>query len=847
MSSDAPAPARAAMAMWPAYLRGGGESGALMRSIDWSKTPVGAVETWPWSLRSTLGLILNSLQPMYLFWGKELTQFYNDAYVPSFGRGKHPAAMGTPAHASWQEAWPIMFPQIESVMVHGQSVGFEDALLPVWRNGRVEEVYWTYSYSPLFGEDGGVAGTLVICTETTTRVLAQRRLESLRALDERAAAAGTLEELRASVAAALGAARGDFGFALIYGADGARRELAPVLVVGLEREAACTLQPQLAAELAHAPEAQVIPIAPLVVPGAPWPEPVTQAFVVPLKKAASGLSTGFAVFGLSPRLPLDAAYRAYLVQVSKRIDLAHARFEAARSRAAAINERNNMLLKAPMATALITGPDYLFELVNRRFTEMVDRPDLPGRTLSQAFPELMRSPVVKIFENVYATGESFVTQEMRVPLARYGRGVEDAFFRFNLEPLCDRDGRVYGMIAVAVEVTEQVASRRVLEKAYDERAKLLNELESASRAKDEFLAMLGHELRNPLSPIVTALQLMKMRGDHKTTKEQHVIERQINHLTRLVDDLLDVSKITRGKVELRKERGEISDVVSKAVEMASVLFEERKHQLHIDVPKTGLPWEGDPVRLSQALTNLLTNAARYTDVGGKIQLSARREDEEIVIRVADNGIGIPQEMLPRIFELFVQGKRSSDRAEGGLGLGLALTKNLVALHGGSVHARSAGVGKGSEFEIRLPVANAPSAAAELKPAARAPDDAADGHGRRVLVVDDNGDAADLLAEVLRGAGHEVAIANDPWSALNLLPQFQPEVAVLDIGLPVMDGYELAARLRATHGGADCRLIALTGYGREHDRQRSDEAGFSEHLVKPVDLDKLLRLVAGGSP
>jgi signal transduction histidine kinase/CheY-like chemotaxis protein len=841
MSRDAAAPS--GPIAWPTYLQGGGEAGELMRSIDWSKTPVGAVDDWPWSLKSTIGLILNSQQPMFLFWGPDLTQFYNDGYVPSFGKGKHPSAMGKPAHVTWQEIWPIISPQIESVMADGRSIGFEDALVPVRRNARIEEVYWTYTYSPVFGENGRVAGALVIGTETTQRVTTQRRLETLRLLDEHAATAGTTADLRGAVRSALVGARIDFPFAVLYGTDGGPANATEATIaVGMELDdALCKLHPQVGTALKAIETPVQVAIEPISVPDAPWPEPVSETFVVPLKKDASGVPGGFIVFGLSPRLPLDETYSAFLKQIAEHIDLAHARFAASRSRAAAINERNNMLMKAPMATAVMSGPDYLFELANRPFMEMVDRPGLIGRTLGQAFPELVNTPLIKIFENVYETGEPFAAQEMNVPLARYGRGVEDAFFRFSLEPLRDATGRVYGIIAVALEVTEQVVSRRVLEKAYDERAKLLDELESASRAKDEFLAMLGHELRNPLSPIVTALQLMKMRGDRKTAKEQHVIERQVQHLTRLVDDLLDVSKITRGKIDLRKERGEIYDVVGKAVEIASVLFEERKHQLEIDVPRTGLPWEGDPVRLAQALTNLLTNAARYTDVGGKICLRAWRDGDEIVISVRDNGIGIPENMLPRVFELFVQGKRSADRAEGGLGLGLALTKNLVALHGGSVHAASAGVGKGSEFVIRLPLAQGTPVAALLPRSA-----ASDGDGRaskRVLIVDDNGDAADLLAEVLRDAGHEVAIANDPWSALKIVPNFRPEVAVLDIGLPVMDGYELAARLRTSAGGNDCRLVALTGYGRAHDRQRSDEAGFSEHLVKPVDLHKLLSFVA----
>jgi CheY-like chemotaxis protein/nitrogen-specific signal transduction histidine kinase len=405
------------------------------------------------------------------------------------------------------------------------------------------------------------------------------------------------------------------------------------------------------------------------------------------------------------------------------------------------------------------------------------------------------------------------------------------------------------MMAVAVEITEQVRSRMVLEKAHVEREKLLEELEAAARAKDEFLAMLGHELRNPLSPIVTALQLMKLRADGNTAREQRIIERQVDHLVRLVDDLLDISKITRGKIELRRETVEIAEVVAKAVEMASLLFEERAHRLAIEAPRVGLLWEGDPIRLAQVVANLLTNAARYTPRGGDVRLTAIKHGAEVVIRVRDNGVGISAEMLPRIFDLFVQGKRKADRAEGGLGIGLTLVKTLVGLHGGSVVATSAGPGYGSEFVIRLPVAPAapvePASPTNI-PVAAVPARPLSPRRKRVLVVDDNDDAAELLAEALRLAGHEVEVANSPVAALALAPGFLPEVAVLDIGLPVMDGYELAARLRAEPALANCRLIALTGYGQEHDRVRSQKLGFQRHLVKPVDLEKLMMAVVDPS-
>lgn len=363
--------------------------------------------------------------------------------------------------------------------------------------------------------------------------------------------------------------------------------------------------------------------------------------------------------------------------------------------------------------------------------------------------------------------------------------------------------------------------------------------DEASRAKDEFLAMLGHELRNPLSPIVTALQLMRMRGETGTAREQGIIQRQVEHLVRLVDDLLDISRITRGKIDLQREPCEVQPLLAKAVEQASVLLEQRKHELAISV-QPGLRCLCDPVRVAQIVANLLTNAARYTDPGGMIELSCQAEEEGwITIRVRDNGQGIPADMLSRIFELFYQAPRSIDRSQGGLGIGLALVRSLVELHGGTVEARSEGPGRGSEFIVCLPMADAaPTITMDALRSEAAPATTA---GRRILLVDDNVDAAQTTASLLRAYGHDVAVHHDAVSALQALDSLRPEVALLDIGLPVMDGYELGMRIRETFGPA-CQLIAVTGYGQDADKARAREAGFDRHLVKPVAPQEVLQAV-----
>jgi signal transduction histidine kinase len=363
--------------------------------------------------------------------------------------------------------------------------------------------------------------------------------------------------------------------------------------------------------------------------------------------------------------------------------------------------------------------------------------------------------------------------------------------------------------------------------------------EAASRAKDDFLAMLGHELRNPLSPILTALELMKLRGDGRPTREQEVIERQTRHLTRLVDDLLDVSRVSRGVLELRKQRIDLRDVLAKAAEMASPLLEIRRHRLELHAPPRGvLIVDGDETRLSQVVANLMTNAAKYTPPGGNVSVTARREGPELLVEVRDDGIGIAPDLLPRIFDLFVQGRQPVDRADGGLGIGLALVRSLVQLHEGSVQAQSDGPGKGSVFTVRLPAADrtvvrSTSVEAASRDAATAP--------RRILLVDDNEDSVAMMAELLRAAGHEVRTAVDGNSALEVARSFRPHLAILDIGLPAMDGYQLAARLR-TQCEDPLTLYALSGYGQESDRARSQAAGFARHLVKPLEIAELLSAI-----
>ncbi|AUX45132.1 uncharacterized protein SOCE26_066130 [Sorangium cellulosum] len=376
-----------------------------------------------------------------------------------------------------------------------------------------------------------------------------------------------------------------------------------------------------------------------------------------------------------------------------------------------------------------------------------------------------------------------------------------------------------------------------------ENARLYDELRDQDRRKDEFLATLAHELRNPLAPIRTGLEVLRITGDgDQGRKTREMMERQVGHMVRLVDDLLDVSRITRGKVELRRERVELRAVLNSALETSRPLIEAAGHELAIRLPAEPLALDADPTRLAQVFANLFNNATKYTPAGGQIRLVAQRDGGEVVVRVADTGVGIPADMLPKVFDMFTQVGRSIDRAQGGLGIGLTLVRRLVELHGGTIHAESEGPGRGSTFLVRLPLAATERAATAAPPSGRP---AVEGHaaGLRVLVVDDNVDGAESLAALLCVSGHDVRTVHTGPQALVAAREFGPGIVFLDIGLPGMNGYEVARRLRAEPDFAGLVVVALTGWGTEEDRRQTRQAGFDHHLTKPVDTAEVHRLIA----
>jgi signal transduction histidine kinase/ActR/RegA family two-component response regulator len=483
-----------------------------------------------------------------------------------------------------------------------------------------------------------------------------------------------------------------------------------------------------------------------------------------------------------------------------------------------------LVMEAPIAIAILRGAELEYEVVNEHFERIFGGRKLRGLKHADIDPEGAYAAEVG---DVYRTGKTLDVKGREVEFDWTGTGkLEKRYFDYTLAPMRDESGAISGVMSFTVDVTDHVLARHKLTEAR-------TQAELANRSKDEFLAMLGHELRNPLAPILTALQLMQLRAPDVFERERAVIERQVKHVVRLVDDLLDVSRITRGKTELHKELVDLADVVAKAIEQASPLLEERDHSLGVFVPR-GLFVDGDTMRLEQVISNLVTNAAKYTERGGRIDVTGSRRSDAIELRVRDNGIGIAKDMLPHIFEMFVQERQALDRARGGLGLGLAIVRSLVELHGGTVSVASEGPGKGSEFTVRLPAADpdrddvrARLGSGKMQPMTRR---------QHVLVVDDNPDALHMLADALEQRGYTTSRAHDGPSALEEAARCHPAIALLDIGLPVMDGYELARRLR--EGDHDLKLVAVTGYGHPSARSRSKDAGFAAHLVKPITVDEV---------
>jgi PAS domain S-box-containing protein len=829
-------------------LAGSSEMGARTLAFDWASTPLGPVEGWSSSLKAAVGTVLNCQLPMYLAWGPEHTQLYNDAYLPILGP-RHPAALGRTAPETWPEIWPTIGPMWADAL-GGKPVGFDDFKLTIERFGYPEERFFHFSYSPVPDDDGRPAGVLVTFVDTTDRVLAERRALFQLELADGLRGLSTPDDITRWTCTVLGKHLGArrVGYALVREGridvqlqgwhDGTVETLVgqslPLQALGPGVEAALlrgetvrlddvagdprTRAHPEAFERLRAPAMLLVPVVregrliALVAVGSREVRRWTDHEVALVEDAAERTRS--------------AVERAIAEQAQARAD-AYYRFVLDRTVAAVVvHDASGAIVFANPVASTFLGLS-------------VDT--MQGRLLTDPSWRFVREDGSPMPLEEFPVS---IVARTRKPLHNYVFGilprpdVGPTWVLVNAFPQLDERGGLERTVVSFIDISpRKEAEQRLLE---------------ADRRKDEFLAMLAHELRNPLAPISTAAHLLQVAaGDAERVRGiSELVARQAGHMTKLVDDLLDVSRVTRGLVQLQRERLELPAVVAAAVEQVRPLLEQRGQVLTTTVTP-GPSWvSGDRVRLTQVVANLLGNAAKYTPQGGAVDVRLQAEGGVARIVVSDNGVGIEPALLPRIFELFTQGERTPDRHQGGLGVGLALVKTLVGMHGGRVQAESAGPGRGSRFEVALPtLPPEPAASRPPAPAPRGP-----ARALALMLVDDNVDAAETLAELLGAHGHRVAVAHTGREALALAEGGGPfDALVLDIGLPDMTGHALAEALRerlARAAGGPPVLIALTGYGQESDRAASRAAGFHHHLIKPVDVGRLLGILErlpGGRP
>ena len=813
---------------------GDDEISRLLRTTDWKNTSLGPPHEWSEVLIAYVRLIVALPTPAILFWGPDQVQLYNAGYATIMGP-RHPIYFGKTYKECWPDTYPTIYPWMRRVLDQGEVLRVEDEQIPVTRYGFDEEAYFSFTFSPAYDEKGAILGIFQPVFEVTRNVLAQRRAETLRALESHS---DVWRDIQGAVDT-LSKNDKDVPFALFYlvGDGGTLQLAAQSRAMNVDEKAFS----DLAEQVFRSGESRTVPAVPSTfgdLQAGPWPEPVRNLFCVPIRPPGDEAHRGAAIFGLSPRLHFDENYQAFLQQVSSQL-IAQIALEGERAarRAAAENQRrylHDLFMQAPAGIAVLRGPEHIFELVNARYRKLIgEHRDVVGLPIRTALPELQGQPFVEILDRVYRSGTPHIGTGTAATLDRVAQGKgEEIFFDFVYQPMRDQSGQVEGILVFCYDVSEQTRSRKHAEK-------LMDELKAEHERKDEFLAMLAHELRNPLAAIHNAVQLFEANEAVRRAapgRTIQILQRQTQNLTAMVSDLLDVSRVTRGQIALNHETLDVTDVLRATIDSTLSSLTQRGLQLDVDLPETRVHVVGDRVRLEQVFTNVLFNAGKYTGAGGKITIRLEEEGEVARLSIRDTGIGLEPDSLEEIFELFRQVERTPDRAQGGLGIGLTVARKVVELHGGTITAHSEGLGHGSEFRICLPLAGTQESQSAVPSSAPPPG------CKRILIVDDNTDAAETLALLLGLSGHEVATAHGSEKALHMAEQLDFDAIFLDIGLPVMDGYEVVQKLRSMPRTASTRIAALTGYGQASDRKRSAAAGFDAHFVKPVDRDSLLEFL-----
>jgi signal transduction histidine kinase len=860
---------------------------------DWSGSPLGSPDHWDPALRNAVSLILESEFPMYIAWGPRLIMLYNAAYI-SLLDGRHPSTLGAPLLDVWPDLWPSMKPLVERAL-GGHSTYGEDVPRTIRRAGKPYGGWFTLAYSPVRDGQGTVRGFLSVISETTPRVQLERRhavqlqvVDSLRRLHHpsdiiESACALLGKHLELDHACYVEGDGTGSGFEVVH--DWAReggaslagrrsriRDFGPAALALLrtgaplaihdttsdprlpehgQRYAAAGARAILALPKLRRGELQAALVGYSAAPRS-WDEEQCKLAADIAERSWEALD----------RMAAEQALRNAVARQTTLLDMNEFRLELSDllrrldDPAQIFVETSAMLGRFLQVSRVLYGEydaDRQLVTFHSNYTDGIV-PELNGTFPAALFgaanfaalaqgtwvaSDVQRDPRTGGADTWPTFASLQIRSAVLVPVHRNGGLTTCLFINDNLPRVWSAD---------IVRLIEDVAERSwsALERVRAEEA-----LRLADRRKDEFLAMLAHELRNPLAPIAAAAQLLNMGPPDSARVERTsaIIARQVAHMTGLIDDLLDVSRVTRGLVVLARDEVDLRHVIEDAIEQVRPLIESRRHQLglHLEPEAGSALVEGDPKRLVQVVANLLNNAAKYTPEGGRLAIWMGVTPDHVLVSVADNGIGIAADLLPTVFDLFSQAERTPDRAQGGLGLGLALVKSLVELHGGMVTATSEGRNMGTEFTLRLPrmQREGSTGAGGAQDGLPAPDGDGDGaQGLQLMLVDDNEDAAMTLGLLLEAVGHTVTVVHDPLEAFVRAGEAHFDAFLLDIGLPGMSGVELARRLRKLPGLEGAALMAITGYGQKSDRHDAEAAGFDRYFVKPVDADELIAALAG---
>lgn len=821
---------------WPPHP---GLTADQFRNTDWSATPLGPVASWPACLRVHVTTVFDSSAAAILLWGPELVQVYNDAYQPILGL-RHPGAMGQPTRLCWPEVWHFNEPIYKRVLESGTFVHFEDQEYVIEPSGAPESRFFTITYSPARDETGTPVGVTVVVAETTERVLleranrvmageaelAQQRHQFLLALADAIRWITDPDDIIARASEMLGLYMG-VSRVLFCEIDDASKTFDIRRDWTRDGIASSVGKSRVLAEFGEELVDQLRSGQSLVVD-----DIVSDSRARGVLSAYAGLNVRAVLgiplatqHGLSVVLSLHHAQPHHwtseeLLLTQEFVERTWSAAENAKAQAKLQAERDQStyILNNMTEGFALLDRDWKLVHVNTEGLRLSQRTahEAIGNVHQRVYPEMVGSAAESMYRRVMTSG---VPESMEF-----------------LQPL--RNGAACWLETRAIPILDGGVA--VFFRDFSERKAMSDKLIAADRRKDEFLAMLAHELRNPLSPISSAAAVLQRvrQDDAQVKKASEIISRQVRHMSSLIDDLLDVSRVTRGLIELEKVALDAKRVIADAVEQVRPLIETRRHDLTVHTPPEGVFVHGDQKRLVQVMANILNNAAKYTPEGGAIVIRMAAQDANVLLSVSDTGLGMEPELLERAFELFAQETRTSDRSQGGLGLGLALVRSLVHLHGGTVEGKSAGAGAGSTFTVLLPrLAHALPGDVSESPRAGA----AAARGLRLLVVDDNVDAADTLGALLEAFGHSVMIEYDGQAALARVEEAVLDACLLDIGLPDIDGHELAARIRQRLGARRTALIAVTGYGPS-EGALAPASAFDHHFVKPVDAEKLVALL-----